>query len=348
MRKLFYLGLIISALAILLYSCSNIPTVPRTIPPDPTGMTKPDIADYSSEGIYGSIDLEPALIPVTVPEYVKVRLSIPEVENITAGDLKVFEDNKAQGFTVYKESNVRNKIDIAIILDVTGSMSEEIEGVKNSIISFATALEESGLDVRIGVIPFDDYVNPPSDIVINQPYLPLTTPQQAKEYVSQLYAGDGGDWYENDYDGIMFAATALEWRPYAQKVMILITDAPSHYKSDGDGFAHFDKTDMFPTLLGHFVIHGAFVPDYEFYTPSDDNFSAPEDPRELCQKTGGMIKYTDEQGNIDLTSLGIIDYVKSSWIITFESDSPANEHTIEIFFNNGSTKKYLKLEHVTY
>ncbi|MEJ5257746.1 MAG: vWA domain-containing protein [Fervidobacterium sp.] len=342
---LFALIAIISAL--LVYSCSEIPIAPRVIPKDPVDTTKPSTSGYSTTDIFGTVDKTPSLVPIAVPDTVNIRISLPGVENLPVSTLRVFEDNKEQGFVLYKESTIRNRLDIAIILDVTGSMSYAINGAKNSIIDFATNLEESGMDVRIGVIPFDDYVNPPSDIDVDPPYLGLSSPSDAKDYVGVLYAGYGGDWAENPYDAIMFAATALEWRPSAQRVMIVITDAPAHYKSDGIGFSHFDKADMFPALVGFFTIHGAFVPSGYYYDTTTD-FSDPGDVRELCQKTGGVIKYTDSAGNVNLNDLGIVEYVESSWIVSFESDSPAATHTIEVFYTTSTDKRYLKIEGATY
>jgi hypothetical protein len=347
MRRMLISILSFLFVLVFLFSCSEIPQAPKVIPPDPTGTTKPLISEYAAANIYGSVDKQPTLVPIAVPDPVRVRISLPGVENLQPSELRVFEDNREQGFVLYKESSVKNKLDIAIILDVTGSMWNAIEGAKNSIISFANSLASSGLDVKIGVVPFDDYVNPPSDIDVKPGFLNLTSPASAQEYVASLYAGYGGDDPENPYDAIMFAATALEWRPGAQRIMIVITDAPAHYKGDGTPFAHFTKNEMLSTLVGYFVIHGAFVPGW-YYSESDTDFSDPGDVRELCQKTGGVIKYTDTSGNVDLMGLGIVEYVTSSWIVTFESDSPASTHTVEIFYAKGSDKRYLKLQDVTY
>ncbi len=332
---------------LVLYGCSNIPVVSSMIPPDPTGTTKPTVDDYATDNIFVSIDKMPTLVPIAISDSVNVRISLPNVENLEAANIRIFEDNKEQGFVLRKESEERNKLDIAIILDVTGSMANAITGAKNSIIAFAEALEESGLDVRLGVVPYDDYVNPPSDIDVASPYLNLSEPDDVETYVNTLYAGNGGDTPENLYDGIMFAATAMNWRPYAQRSMIVITDAPSHYEGDGYSFTHFTKSEMLSELVGYVTVHGAFAPGY-YYVSSATDFSAPGDPREICQRTSGIIKYTDSYGNVDLTDLGIVEYVTSSWIAAFESDSPEATHTIEVFYATDSTKRYAKFQNVSY
>ncbi|MFN3691969.1 MAG: vWA domain-containing protein [Fervidobacterium sp.] len=334
-----------------LYSCSNIPVASSNIPSDPTGTSKPNVVSYVNDGIYISIDKMPTLLPITSKDYVRVRVSIPGAENLSENELRVFEDNKEQGFIIFKESVTRSKIDIAIILDITGSMGSAITGVKNSIVEFANELLDSGLDIKLAVVPFGDYVNPPSDCIsdLNPPLLDLSSPLDVKSYVeNKLYASGGGDWPENPYDAIMSAATVLTWRPGSQRSIILITDAPAHYLGDGSEYAHFTKNTMLPYLIGYFTIHSVIVPDSFFYLTNATDFSNSSDPRELSQRTGGLVKYTDSQGNVDLTEFGIAEYIESSWIVSFESDSALEKHTIELFYEQGAAKRYAKLENISY
>lgn len=345
MRNILITISTIVVLFLFLYGCSDIPRVPLTIPPDPTGTTKPSTSGYSTDNISGVIDKGGFLVPITVPDFNKVRLTLPGVDDATAEHFRIFEDNKEQGFLLYKESTARKKIDIAVVIDVTGSMANSITGVKNSVISFANTLKSSGMDVRIAVVPFDDYV-PSNDKKYDPRFLNLSDPETAKDYVGKLSAYGGSDTPENPYDAIMFAARQISWRTGSQRHIILITDAPAHYSGDGSSISTWKKETMLPHLIGYFVVHGAFVPGW--YNSGATSFSDARDPREVCQQTGGLIKYTDSYGNVNLNELGIVEYVASSWIIVFESDSPTATHTIEVFFTKGTDKRYLKLENVSY
>jgi len=126
MRKMLISILSFLFVLVFLFSCSEIPQAPKVIPPDPTGTAKPSVSEYTAANIYGSVDKQPTLVPIAVPDPVRVRISLPGVENLQPSELRVFEDNREQGFVLYKESSVKNKLDIAIILDVTGSMSNAI------------------------------------------------------------------------------------------------------------------------------------------------------------------------------------------------------------------------------
>src|SRR5262249_28777671 len=48
------------------------------------------------------------------------------------------------------------QVDVMFVLDVTGSMQREINGVSEGIVKFAEALQAKKLDARVGLIAFRD------------------------------------------------------------------------------------------------------------------------------------------------------------------------------------------------
>ncbi len=337
MKRKILLTLSILLLSIFLFSCTSIPTMNSLVPPDPT-YSEPTIWGTNTP-IYLSIDKRPSLLPLSMPDYVQVKVSIPSIsEDLTADNFKLFENGKAQGFVLSKESSSRKDIDIAFIMDTTGSMYNAIDGVKSSVTSFIATLTEAGYNVKIAIIPYDDAA-PSKEISIEPTWLDLSDSASASQFVDKLYANGGNDGPENPYAGIMYAWENCSWRPSSQRIIVLITDANAHYKSepnpgDAAGYALYDKEDLVKAIQGYATIHGVFVPGY-YYNTSDTDFSSPDDPRELCMNTGGLIEYTDSSGNVDLNALGISDYVESSWILTFESDSPNSTNTIKLYFKSG-------------
>ncbi|ABR31346.1 von Willebrand factor A [Thermosipho melanesiensis] len=349
MKKIVFLSFIILIFA---FGCVNIPTLPKLIPSDPEGVTKPSPASYTDFDFYLTIDKNPFLVPISVPDYVRLKINIPDVQNLEANELKVFEDDKAQGFLLFKETETRNQVDIMIVLDTTGSMYNAIEGVKNSVQNLIETLQASGLDAKVGIIPFDDAV-PSKDITLTPNWLDLSDAGSAKDFVSNITAYGGADFPENPYAGIMYAFNNASWRASSQKIIILITDASAHYKSetypgDAEGETLYDKDKVIDTIQGFVTVHGAFIPGYYYSSTDSEDFSAPEDPREIVVETGGIINYTDSSGNVDLTNIGLIEYISSSWIVAFESDSPNATHTIEVFIEHDGAKGYKKLENINY
>ena len=126
---------------------------------DPTGATVPGI----SAG---------ALIPAgsVSRDERKCRCSINlsgmnapdtgEAIDLTKSDITIIEDGvvKAFKFTPASESGRALPVDIGIIIDTTGSMGEEISGVKSSAVNFVKALYEKNIDAGVGSIAYADGV----------------------------------------------------------------------------------------------------------------------------------------------------------------------------------------------
>ena len=116
-------------------------------------------------------------------------------------------------------------MDVVLVIDTTGSMSDEMEYLQAELDAIVARLKREGgnLDLRIGLIVYrdedDDYVVRSS---------PLTTNIGAvRDMLSRQAAGGGGDIPEA-VDRAMIAAETMQWRPEAAKALILVADAPPH------------------------------------------------------------------------------------------------------------------------
>jgi Mg-chelatase subunit ChlD len=122
----------------------------------------------------------------------------------------------------------RRKADVLFVLDCTGSMQGEIDAVKDAIISFANLIESDGVQVRVGLIEFRDRLIAEEHRILLFDGQPFTNdPGAFQRQVSALRASGGGDAPESSHDALLLAAS----QPFAegaQKVLVLITDAPPH------------------------------------------------------------------------------------------------------------------------
>ena len=109
--------------------------------------------------------------------------------------------------------------DIVFVLDVTGSMSGAINGVKNNIIEFADSLDARGVIYRLGLVTFLDEVENVYDFT---PYAAVF-----KNSVAAQSAHGGGDAPENSLDAL-FRASQMPFSPTAHHVIIWITDDAYH------------------------------------------------------------------------------------------------------------------------
>jgi hypothetical protein len=124
-------------------------------------------------------------------------------------------------------------VDLAFVLDTTGSMSEEIASVKATIQKVATSLQSRQLQVRVGLVEYKDRVDP----FVTKPYAFTSNLGAFSRTIAGIEAAGGGDYPEDMNAGIHAALTNLEWSPRAvARMAFVIADAPPHldYANDPD------------------------------------------------------------------------------------------------------------------
>lgn len=129
-------------------------------------------------------------------------------------------------------------IDVAFVLDTTGSMGEEISAVKATIQKVASALSTEQTQVRIGLVEYKDR----GDVFVTKAYpFSLDLPGFTQK-VAQISAGGGGDTPEDMNAGLHTALTQLQWSEQSvARLAFVIGDAAPHLDyQDGPDYA----TDM--------------------------------------------------------------------------------------------------------
>ena len=119
-----------------------------------------------------------------------------------------------------------NAIDVAFIVDATGSMSDEIDFLKddlNEIIEFVG--KQCKADVRTGTVFYrdegDDYVTKFSEFTDDI--------DKTVKFISKQSAGGGGDYPEAVHTALEAAIQSLDWNGSARsRIAFLILDAPPH------------------------------------------------------------------------------------------------------------------------
>jgi Mg-chelatase subunit ChlD len=122
-------------------------------------------------------------------------------------------------------------IDLAFILDTTGSMAEEIDAIKSTVSAVATKLgPQQGLAVRVGMVAYKDY---------GDPYVTKSFPFTSdfagfRTSIAGLSASGGGDIPEAVNEAL-HTAGQLDWNDNAfARVAFLIADAPPHMHEQYD------------------------------------------------------------------------------------------------------------------
>ena len=130
-----------------------------------------------------------------------------------------------------------NQLDLAFIVDTTGSMGGLIQAAQRRMIDTVGVLAKAAtVDVRLAVVEYRDH--PPQDSLVFRVHPFSGDLRKARKYVESLRADGGGDEPEAVLAGIAAACRDLSWRPHARRLGLLVGDAPPHgVGCPGDAFA---------------------------------------------------------------------------------------------------------------
>ncbi|MHA2221061.1 MAG: vWA domain-containing protein [Candidatus Thorarchaeota archaeon] len=132
------------------------------------------------------------------------------------------------------------KLDVAFVVDTTGSMKDDIQAVRNSLFEIVDHITKKteGLEIRFGVVSYRDH--PPQDrSYVTKVFDFSENIKRVHKLISSLKPSEGGDTPEAVADGLFDARTKLSWDQVAYKVLLLVGDAPPHgknYNSIGDDY----------------------------------------------------------------------------------------------------------------
>ncbi|MGA9723159.1 MAG: FHA domain-containing protein [Candidatus Binatus sp.] len=163
------------------------------------------------------------------------------VGNLRPDNVKVFEDGKEAKIIDFRGVGQGRPVDIVFVLDVTESMQPYIDAVKQNVISFAQDLQSNSRDYRLGLVTFEDYVvsaYPDCNCAYRNSF--TSDVKQFSDWVGSLHAGGGGDIPEDQLDALSYAAK-FPFRPEAEGIIIIVTDAPPHHDGDGSADTSHDQ-----------------------------------------------------------------------------------------------------------
>ena len=119
-------------------------------------------------------------------------------------------------------------VEVAFVLDTTGSMGPLIEGAKRKIWSIATAIVDANPDaeIRMGLVAYRDI----GDEYVTKKFELTKDIQDLYANLLELRARGGGDWPESVNEALEVAVTKLSWTQGAEicRIMFLVGDAPPH------------------------------------------------------------------------------------------------------------------------
>lgn len=123
-------------------------------------------------------------------------------------------------------------LDVVFVIDTTGSMSDEIERIKSTLLAVTAKVHQLDrpVELRYGAVLYRD---------IGDEYLtkhtPLTTDLKGFDArIQGIRAGGGGDGPESYNQGLAVAVGEMDWREDAAKLVFLVADAQPQMDYEGD------------------------------------------------------------------------------------------------------------------
>lgn len=129
-----------------------------------------------------------------------------------------------------------NAVDLAFVVDTTGSMGGLIAAAQGQMIKMLQELTKAAdIRLQLGVVEYRDH--PPQDQMVYRAYPFTKNMQEAQKAINGLTANGGGDAPEAVLDGVVAACKELAWRRSARRLLVLVGDAPPHgVGAGGDSF----------------------------------------------------------------------------------------------------------------
>ncbi len=130
-----------------------------------------------------------------------------------------------QTFADYITHLQQTGIDVVFAIDATGSMVWVHKAVRLRMQQLANYVRNLVPLARFGIIAYRDYNDPDFVTRVSQPSFDVL---KARDFMEKIDALGGGDVPEAVTAALREATGTIAWRPGAQRVIIVIGDAPPH------------------------------------------------------------------------------------------------------------------------
>lgn len=172
----------------------------------------------------------------------EITLLASQTATVSTVKVKVVATAKSGGKEVTATTEVQlttatagvAQADIVFVLDVTGSMQAQIDGLQRGIGTFARDLASAKVDARFGCVIFRDlafkepggFPQEQLEVLKFKGEVFTSDPRSFSAEVAKHRASGGDDLPESSFEALSAAAQVDGWRKTAVRTLVLITDAP--------------------------------------------------------------------------------------------------------------------------
>ena len=134
------------------------------------------------------------------------------------------------------------EVDLVFIIDKTGSMEDNVRGIRAYIDLFFEHFTRAGHDAAFGLVTF-------ADVTEKKPKVHGVTTDHGKfkNWLYKIKFEGGGDLAESGLDALMAALHKIKFRGKAQRFFVLASDGVFH-DADYDGRSEYSQDEVIETL----------------------------------------------------------------------------------------------------
>ena len=167
----------------------------------------------------GSGDPSPARRPEDAPAPAQeIRRNRPPVR---MADGRLVQPQPGQRVGAARD---KRAVDVCLVFDTTGSMSDKINGLVRCMVDFVAELAKLKLDWRLTAVPFGDLTVPGDRVVDDLPF--VAKRGAAERLITHMPRFNGGGNNGESSLEAMMAALRKPYRAGAVKVLVVFTDEP--------------------------------------------------------------------------------------------------------------------------
>jgi len=136
-------------------------------------------------------------------------------------------------YVVSENITTNPDVDVCFVVDATGSMGDEISYLKAELMDVMMKLQKSApcSPIRLSSVFYKDQ----GDEYVTRKMPFVNRIDDVVSFVSEQYAGGGGDFPEAVHSGLNVAINEMDWSKKAlTKIIFLILDAPPHTENAKD------------------------------------------------------------------------------------------------------------------
>ena len=140
------------------------------------------------------------------------------------------------------EAATARQVDLVFVIDKTGSMRDNVRGIRAYVDTIFNRLTRAGHDTAVGLVTFGEVK------ISKLKARGVTTDHGAfKNWLHKVKIEGGGDFAESCLDALVTAQTKIKFRRGAQRFFVLASDGPFH-DADYDGKSRHSLDDVIASL----------------------------------------------------------------------------------------------------